>query len=350
MKNFIKTNLRRYLVKSCLFFLIFAFFPLSVGQIAAQTDPESTVAKELGLQFVLIEPGSFVMGAEPTLEKFTSYATPKHEVTISKPFYLGKFEVTQQQWTAIMGRNPSRYKGASNPVDSVSWDRAQEFADKLNEKEGRTIFRLPTEAEWEYAARAGTSTVYPFGNRPNSLGDYAWFSNNSGMTTHPVGQKRPNPWGLYDMFGNVREWTGDWIGTYPDEPVTDPKGPDKGTDKVARGGAFSFIDVNCTSSRRVGYRPDYKQNFHGLRLVMMLEEEKAPVPEEGIAAAPPDNDKAPRTTEAEEPSAAPAVSPEEPKDVSELSAAGPASAGSVPAEAAPPESRPSVSSPAAEGS
>jgi formylglycine-generating enzyme required for sulfatase activity len=241
-----------------------------------QAEPKhSLVALDLGLAFVLIKPGTFKMGAEPRLERFTSYALPKHEAKISKPFYMGRFEVTQSQWMAIMGRNPSRFKGAGLPVDSVTWDKAQEFVDKLNEKEGRRIFRLPTEAEWEYAARAGTDTVYPFGNAAQSLGDYAWYTNNSDLTTHPVGLKTPNPWGIHDLLGNVREWTSDWMGPYPSELDVDPKGPSTGTERVARGGAFNFIDVNCGVSRRVGYLPGSRQNFLGLRLVMDLEEDSA---------------------------------------------------------------------------
>ncbi|MDR0548254.1 MAG: formylglycine-generating enzyme family protein [Deltaproteobacteria bacterium] len=242
---------------------------------AAEVIP-SQVAKELGLEFVFVEPGEFLMGADPRLERFTSYALPKHEVVISNPFYLGKFEVTQKQWLAVMDRNPSRFKAPDHPVDSVSWEKAQEFVDKLNAKEGRQIFRLPTEAEWEYAARAGTDMVFPFANAALVLGDYAWFTNNSGLSTHPVGQKKPNPWGFHDLLGNVREWTSDWMAPYSDQKAIDPKGPAKGQDRVARGGAFNFIDVNCAVSRRVGYAPNSRHNFLGLRLVMDLEAAKEP--------------------------------------------------------------------------
>jgi formylglycine-generating enzyme required for sulfatase activity len=263
----------------------------AVNQEEYRQDKPSQVAKELGLEFVLIKPGTFVMGAEPRLERFTSYALPKHEVTITKPYFIGRFEVTQKQWSMVMDRNASKFKGPGNPVDTVSYDRAMEFIDKLNEKEGRKIFRLPTEAEWEYAARAGSEMVYQYGDAPVNLGDYAWFTNNSGVTTHPVGLLKPNPWGLYDTLGNVREWTSDWLSSYTEEPVTDPKGPSEGTFKMARGGAFNFIDVNCTVSRRVGYAPDSRQNFLGIRLVMDLEEPKEPEPEVEEGSEPKDEDK-----------------------------------------------------------
>jgi formylglycine-generating enzyme required for sulfatase activity len=281
--------------------------------LAAQAQAKaSAVAGKLGLEFVLIQPGTFVMGAEPTLERFTSYALPKHQVTITKAFMIGKYEVTQRQWNAVMSRNPSKFKAPGNPVDTVTWDKAQEFVDKLNEMEGRRIFRLPTEAEWEYAARAGTETVFPFGNAALPLGDYAWFTNNSGLTTHPVGQKRPNPWGLYDILGNVREWTSDWMSPYDDQPAVDPKGPETGTARIARGGAFNFIDLNCGVSRRVAYAPDSRQNFLGLRLVMDLE----PDPPAGAetAKAPAKGDPPNPNKEAE-----PAPSPGDSKEKAALS-------------------------------
>jgi formylglycine-generating enzyme required for sulfatase activity len=178
-----KSRLGQYLVKIVLFLsfgLAFLSWRTAFGDGPNPiADPKpSQVAKDLGLEFILIEPGTFVMGAEPKLERFTSYALPKHEVTISQSFFIGKYEVTQRQWMAIMDLNPSKFKSPSNPVDSVSWYKAQEFVDKLNQKEGRVIFRLPTEAEWEFVARAGSDTVYTFGNLPTNLGDYAWFTNN----------------------------------------------------------------------------------------------------------------------------------------------------------------------------
>ncbi|MDR2140319.1 MAG: formylglycine-generating enzyme family protein [Deltaproteobacteria bacterium] len=286
-KNLASGYLAKVAVLALVLGAIFPCLALVPAQAQAQAQPitpeNSQVAKELGLAFARIEPGTFVMGANTQLERFTNNASPRHEVTITKPFYMGKFEVTQRQWQAVMDLNPSRFKGETLPVDSVTWDKAKEFIDKLNEREGRVVFRLPTEAEWEYAARAGTSSVYSFSNSPIHLGDYAWFTNNSDLTTHPVGQKKPNPWGLYDTLGNVREWTSDWMEPYPKEAVVDPKGPAEGSNRIARGGAFSFIDVNCAISRRVGYRPDIKQNFLGLRLVLAQEEVKPEAKSEAAA-------------------------------------------------------------------
>ena len=190
----------------------------------------------VAMKMVLIRPGKFMMGE----------GIDRHEVTISKPFYMGATEVTQAQYEAVMGKNPSKFKGATNPVEMVSWDYATDFCKKLSEKT-RQVVRLPTEAEWEYACRAGTQTAYSFGDDPSALGDYAWWGRNSGKTTHPVGQKKPNAWGLYDMHGNVWEWCADWWGEYPKGPVTDPSGPstdpsgpatgDSG-DRVMRGGSW----------------------------------------------------------------------------------------------------------------
>jgi len=153
------------------------------------------------LTFVLIPAGSFMMGDADG----ESCDKPVHQVRITKPFYLGKYEVTQEQWQAIMGTNPSDFKGAKNPVENVNWNDCHAFLTKLNEKVANTgkKFVLPTEAQWEYACRAGTTTQYSYGDSAEELGDYAWSRSNAGRTTHPVGQKKPNAWGLYDMHGNV---------------------------------------------------------------------------------------------------------------------------------------------------
>jgi len=213
------------------------------------------------MKLVLIRPGKFMMGE----------GEYRHEVTISKPFYMGVTEVTQAQYEAVMGKNPSYYKGATNPVDQVSWDDATEFCKKLSEKIRQAV-RLPTEAEWEYACRAGTQTAFSFGDDPSALGDYAWWDGNSGATTHPVGQKRPNAWGLYDMHGNVWEWCADWFGEYPKGPVTDPSGPATGSDiRVVRGG--SWYDVGSVSFRcacRFSYDPPDRSVSYGFRCAMTL--------------------------------------------------------------------------------
>jgi formylglycine-generating enzyme required for sulfatase activity len=189
----------------------------------------------MDLEMVLIPAGSFRMGSADGDED----EAPAHKVTINRPFYLGKYEVTQAQWEAVMGSNPSGFKGETNPVENVSWDDVQEFIKRLNEKEGTTGYRLPTEAEWEYAARAGTDTHYFFGNDEGELSKYAWYEDNSGEETHPAGQMQPNPWGLYDIYGNAWEWVEDWYeeGYYAESPGTDPKGQSSGSYRVLRGGS-----------------------------------------------------------------------------------------------------------------
>ncbi len=177
------------------------------------------------MHMVLIRPGKFMMGEYQD----------RHEVTISKPFYMGVTEVTQAQYEAVMGTNPSKFKGATNPVEMVAWNDATDFCKKLSAKTRRAV-RLPTEAEWEYACRAGTQTAFSFGDDPSALGEYAWYENNSKKMPHPVGQKKPNAWGLYDMYGNVWEWCADWFGDYPKGPATDPSGPASGKLRAVRGG------------------------------------------------------------------------------------------------------------------
>lgn len=160
----------------------------------------------IGMEFVKIPAGSFMMGEDPSLNnEGKDDERPQHEVTLSKPYYIGAHEVTQKQWQEVMGNNPSRHKGENNPVDSVSWNDAQAFIKKLNEKEGHARYRLPTEAEWENAARAGATTRYFWGNDPSKLREYARVTANADGATHPVGSKKPNAWGIYDTSGNVRE-------------------------------------------------------------------------------------------------------------------------------------------------
>lgn len=238
----------------------------SVERVAAQSTPDKTLTNSVHMEFVLIPAGTFKMGAdmgEPD-------ERPLHQVTISKAFYLGKYEVTQAQWQAVMGNNPSSTTGDPNfPVDQVSWDDVQAFTRKLNALEGTTAYRLPTEAEWEYAARAGTSTIFSFGNDPKNLGDYAWYRANSEHRSHPVGQKKPNAWGLHDMLGNVWEWVQDWNGKYPAGPVTDPTGEATGTYHMRRGCAWNNEPNVCRVANRysvVGFRDD----FLGFRLVRTL--------------------------------------------------------------------------------
>ena len=197
-----------------------------------------------GMEFVGIPPGEFLMGS--TSRHAMDWEKPTTRVRISKGFWLGKYEVTQDQWQAVMGNNPSRFAGCGNcPVEQVSWEDVQVFIGRLNSRSGGGRYRLPTEAEWEYAARAGTSTdtyagdiTQPEGNDP-VLNGIAWYGKNSGSRTQPVGRKSPNGFGLHDMLGNVGEWVGDWYGSYPGGAVTDPSGPGSGSERVIRGGGWA---------------------------------------------------------------------------------------------------------------
>ena len=234
---------------------------------------DTTFSNSIGMEFVLIPSGSFIMGANPTVEKGFSNERPQHKVAISKPFYLGKYEVTQEQWMVVMGSNPSKFQGRTHPVEQVSWDETQEFIKRLNAKEGHSRYRLPTEAEWEYAARAGSSSAYFFGNDKNALSEHAWYNSNSGGTTHPVGQKQPNAWGLYDVYGNVWEWVADWYeGEYDaNSPVTDPKGPSSSSGRVDRGGGWGSGAGLCRSAVRARGTSDLRLNNIGFRLALSLE-------------------------------------------------------------------------------
>jgi formylglycine-generating enzyme required for sulfatase activity len=173
--------------------------------------------------------------------------------------------VMQAQWQAVMGTNPSAFKGDKLQVEHVSWEDAQQFIQKLNEKEGKEIYRLPTEAEWEYACRAGSSTIYCFGDDEGQLGEYAWYTLNSGKRTHPVGTRKPNAWGLYDMHGNVWEWVQDGYGNYTADPVTDPIVPAVGTGRVIRGGNWNSVPRTVRAGYRVWNEPDYHSVDIGFR-------------------------------------------------------------------------------------
>jgi formylglycine-generating enzyme required for sulfatase activity len=194
---------------------------------------------------------------------------PAHDVTISTPYYIGKFEVTQEQYQQVTGTNQSYFEGRDLPVETVSWDDAQEFCTRVSKTTGLTV-RLSSEAEWEYACRAGTKTTYYTGDTEKELDRAAWYFPNSRSRTNPVGLKRPNAWGVYDMHGNVWEWCQDWYGEYPKGVVTDPQGRATGDGRVLRSGSWLGEPENCRSAIRYGDTPDVRGFNRGFRVVLAL--------------------------------------------------------------------------------
>ena len=213
-------------------------------------------------QFQVVVAGTFSMGNGGGI--YTG-AQPVHTVTITRAFYLQTTEVTQGQWRAIMGSNPSQFRGCDRcPVENVSWDDIQDFLARLNAAEPDADFRLPTEAEWEYACGEGTSAVF---GGTGVLDDMGWTFTNSGSHTHEVATRQPNAWGLYDMHGNVWEWVQDWRGTYPADSVSDPQGPGTGTTKVIRGGSFdSALGRTSSCYLRRSEEPSDRRGEFGFRL------------------------------------------------------------------------------------
>ncbi|MDP8288063.1 MAG: formylglycine-generating enzyme family protein [Candidatus Electryonea clarkiae] len=195
---------------------------------------------------------------------------PQHQVTISS-FQMMTTEVTQAQWEAVMGSNPAKFKGSNLPVEQVSWNDVQDFLKKLNQSDPGKGYRLPTEAEWEYACRAGTTTRYYSGKSESDLASVGWYNGNSGKKTHPVGQKKENAWGLYDMHGNVNEWCKEWYdGDYYDSsPTTDPQGASSGPYRVLRGGSWGSYARGCRSALRNGTIPDNRDYVNGFRVVFV---------------------------------------------------------------------------------
>ena len=228
------------------------------------------VTNSIGMKLRLIPAGEFMMGS-PGTESGRGANETQHRVSITKPFYLGVTEVTQEQYQKVMGTNPSYFKGPQNPVETVSWADAVEFCGKLSalpaEKTAGHVYRLPTEAEWEYACRSGTTTAYGFGDDASRLGDYGWFRSNSDSKTHPVGEKKPNAWGLYDMHGSVWEWCQDRYGEYPSGSATDPTGATSGSDRVLRGGSWNYYARYCRSAYRDRITPEYRDYYLGFRVL-----------------------------------------------------------------------------------
>ncbi|MDB4645293.1 formylglycine-generating enzyme family protein, partial [Rubripirellula sp.] len=227
------------------------------------------ITNSIGMKLKLLSPGSFRMGSPAG----NSDERP-HGVTLTQAFTLGVHEVTQAQYERVMGVNPSIIKGADKPVQRVSWGDAVKFCRKLSdqppEKAAGNIYRLPTEAEWEYACRAGTATSYTFGNIESLLGDHAWYRSNSGGKINPVGVKQPNSWGLYDMQGNVSEWCQDWLGVYPSSTAMDPTGAVSGSYRVLRGGGWSSTAGGCRSASRSGDFPADRDASTGFRVCLSL--------------------------------------------------------------------------------
>jgi len=252
------------------------------GSPAEEQPPEAAtggqpkeVVNTIGMKLVLIPAGTFTMGS-PASEKGRSDDENQHPVTLTKPFYMGRTEVTQGQWKKVMGTEPWKGKeyvreGDDYPAVYVSWDDAVEFCKKLSAMEGK-VYRLPTEAEWEYACRGGTKTAFSFGNDDAELGKYAWFYGNAWdideKYPHRVAQKLPNPFGLHDMHGNVWEWCSDWYADYPSTPLTDPRGPDSGSFRVLRGGSWSNGPFYVRCAFRNLYTPESRTRYDGFRLVL----------------------------------------------------------------------------------
>ena len=225
------------------------------------------VKNGISIEMVKVEAGTFLMGATSEMKDPDSDEKPVHQVTLSNDYYMGKYEVTQALWEAVMGSNPSNFKGDNLPVEKVSWNDCQEFISKLNSLTGRK-FRLPTEAEWEYAARGGKkSRSYQYSGS-SYISDVAWYDGNGARETYPVGTKQANELGIYDMCGNVYEWCLDWYGSYSSFSQTNPTGADSGSNRVDRGGCWGTSAMSCRLSSRDCCTPDCRSRILGLRLAL----------------------------------------------------------------------------------
>ena len=244
-----------------------------------QAQAPKEITNSIGMKLVLIHKGTFMMGS-PIEEEGAINDEKQHQVTISKDYYLGATEVTQGQYEKVMGTNPSEFQkrvirksdSSMYPVEQVSWENAVEFCKKLSalpeENKAGRMYRLPTEAQWEYACRADGKMAYSFGESLKSLGDYAWFGGNSNDQTHPVGEKKPNAWGLYDMHGNVWEWCSDWYDEYPKGTISDTTGPKEGSGRVRRGGSWFGGAAFCRSASRTWIIPSHRNYDLGFRVAL----------------------------------------------------------------------------------
>jgi formylglycine-generating enzyme required for sulfatase activity len=257
-----------------------AFDGLSLPSLTA-FNPEAmlklpTLKNSIGMELKLIPPGSFTMG--DSRERQYTHTQPNarpHAVTLTQPFFIGVTEVTNAHWHQVMGKPTSYWKEDDFPVNGCKWGEAVEFCRRLSaqpvERDARRHYRLPTEAEWEYACRAGSQTRFSFGDDASQAREYAWYGANSEKQAHPVGCKKPNRWGLYDMHGNVFEWCGDWYGEYTSQNQIDPTGPNEGFARVFRGGFWEW--AVCGSAYRPG--TDQSPSMYGrlgLRVVMQYSE------------------------------------------------------------------------------
>ena len=240
----------------------------SVKEIAPEPEPEPSddvITNAAGIKLKLIQPGTFFMKDGGT----------ERWITLAKPYYMGVYPVTQAQWDVVMAGmagNPSEFKGPNRLVECTPWDAAVAFCHILSVKEGGGVkYRLPTEAEWEYACRAGATTEFCFGDDEKELKEYAWYKDNGGKETHDVGQKKPNAWGLYDMHGNVCEWCQDWKGKYGLPGNVDPTGPPEGKDRILRGGSWYNEARYCRATFRLSGCPDLKLSRYGFRVVKLIQ-------------------------------------------------------------------------------
>jgi uncharacterized protein (TIGR02996 family) len=243
---------------------------LAAGVLPAVPRLSVPLTKRKSLTLALIPAGSFLMGSPEDEPERSPGEGPRHRVTLTRPFWLGVHPVTQSQWTALgEGGNPSSFRGAPRPVERVSWDECQEYCRKLSEKTGRR-FRLPTEAEWEYACRAGTTTTFHTGNGEEAMRLAGWCSTglpDDPRQTHPVGLRLPNAWGLYDMHGNVREWCADGLRDYTEEPVVDPCGVEVSNRRVVRGGSWHYDAEDSRAASRYDRPRSYQLSYYGLRVL-----------------------------------------------------------------------------------
>jgi formylglycine-generating enzyme required for sulfatase activity len=252
------------------------------SHIPIHAQPEKARPKNFvnssGMKFVWIPPGTFMMGSPKEEEGRVPYET-RHKVKLTKGFFMAVHLVTQEQWKEIMGTNPSSFKGEKNlPVEMVSWEDCQNFIEKLRGKDKKP-YRLPTEAEWEYSCRAGTTTPFYFGGtisteQANYSGTLAYGNGKKGIDrekTTPVGRFPPNPWGLYDMCGNLHQWCQDWLGEYPENEVVDPQGPKKGRERVCHGGGWYSGPNDCRSAYRGRAEPSDRGSGIGFRLCFSVE-------------------------------------------------------------------------------